>query len=38
MHEATDIDVEYVRNLTFVGDLRIILLTVPALLGMRQGS
>ena len=38
MHEATDIDVEYVRNLTFVGDLRIILLTVPAMLGLRQGA
>jgi lipopolysaccharide/colanic/teichoic acid biosynthesis glycosyltransferase len=38
MHEATDIDVEYVRNLTFLGDLKIILLTIPALLGMRQGA
>ena len=38
MNEASDIDVEYVRNLTFVGDLRIILLTVPAMLGLRQGA
>ena len=38
MHEATDIDVEYVRNLTFVGDLKIVLLTIPAMLGVRQGA
>jgi lipopolysaccharide/colanic/teichoic acid biosynthesis glycosyltransferase len=38
MHEATDIDVEYVRNLTFASDLRIILLTLPAMLGLRQGA
>jgi lipopolysaccharide/colanic/teichoic acid biosynthesis glycosyltransferase len=38
MHEATDIDVEYVRNLTFLGDMKIIFLTIPAMLGVRQGS
>lgn len=38
MHEATDIDVEYVQNLSFTTDLKILLLTLPAMLGVRKGS
>jgi lipopolysaccharide/colanic/teichoic acid biosynthesis glycosyltransferase len=37
MHEATDVDVEYARNVTFLGDLRLLLLTVPTVLGLRKG-
>jgi lipopolysaccharide/colanic/teichoic acid biosynthesis glycosyltransferase len=32
MHEATDIDLEYVESMSFRGDLKILLKTVPALL------
>ena len=38
MHEATDLDIEYVRNLSFTADLKILILTLPALLGMRKGA
>lgn len=38
MHEATDLDIEYVRNLSFSADLKILLLTLPAMLGMRKGA
>jgi lipopolysaccharide/colanic/teichoic acid biosynthesis glycosyltransferase len=38
MHEATDIDVDYVENVQFLGDARILLLTPAAVLGSRQGS
>ncbi|MEA2000983.1 MAG: sugar transferase [Actinomycetota bacterium] len=38
MHEATDLDVEYVRNMSFLGDLRIIAMTIPAMLGSRTGA
>jgi lipopolysaccharide/colanic/teichoic acid biosynthesis glycosyltransferase len=38
MHEATDLDVEYVQNLSFKTDLRILFLTLPAMLGVRKGS
>ena len=37
MHEATDIDVDYVDNVSFAADLKIILLTPVAVLGSRQG-
>ena len=38
MHEATELDIAYVRNLSFIGDLKILLLTLPAMLGMRKGA
>lgn len=38
MHEATDLDVEYVRTMSFLGDLRIIAMTIPAMLGSRTGA
>ena len=38
MHEATEIDIAYVRNLSLVSDLKILLLTLPAMLGMRKGA
>ncbi len=38
MHEATAIDIEYVDNVTFLGDLKILALTLPAALGMRRGA
>jgi len=37
MHEATDLDIEYVDNITFVGDLKILLKTPAAVLGSRKG-
>ena len=37
MHEATDIDIDYVDNITFSGDLVILLRTPAAALGQRQG-
>lgn len=37
MHEATDIDIDYVENITFADDLRIMLRTPAAALGQRQG-
>lgn len=38
MHEATDLDIDYVRNLSFGVDLKILILTLPAMLGMRKGA
>jgi lipopolysaccharide/colanic/teichoic acid biosynthesis glycosyltransferase len=38
MHEATDLDVEYVRTMSFLGDLRIVMMTIPAMLGSRTGA
>ena len=38
MHEATDIDVEYVNRLSFTTDVKILMLTLPAMLGVRKGS
>jgi len=38
MHEATELDVEYIDNLSFATDVKIVLMTVPALLGMRKGA
>lgn len=37
MHEATDIDVDYVENIGFLGDLSIIVRTPFAVLGSNQG-
>lgn len=37
MHEATELDIEYVHNLSFTTDLKILILTLPAMLGMRKG-
>ncbi len=38
MHEATDIDIEYVENVTFLGDVEILLRTPAAVLGRRVGN
>jgi len=38
MHEATDIDVAYVRDISFVGDMKIVLSTIPAMLRKQQGA
>jgi lipopolysaccharide/colanic/teichoic acid biosynthesis glycosyltransferase len=32
MHEHTDLDIEYVQKITLRGDLKIMLLTLPAIL------
>jgi lipopolysaccharide/colanic/teichoic acid biosynthesis glycosyltransferase len=37
MHERTDLDVAYVRSIGLRTDLKILLLTIPALLGLRKG-
>jgi lipopolysaccharide/colanic/teichoic acid biosynthesis glycosyltransferase len=37
MHEATDIDIEYVASLSLRMDLRVLLLTIPAALGSQKG-
>jgi lipopolysaccharide/colanic/teichoic acid biosynthesis glycosyltransferase len=37
MHEHTDIDLQYVDHMTFLGDLKIVLWTIPAVLGHRPG-
>jgi lipopolysaccharide/colanic/teichoic acid biosynthesis glycosyltransferase len=37
MHEATDVDIEYVDSVSFRKDLRILLMTVPAALGSNKG-
>lgn len=37
MHEATDIDIAYVDNVTLLGDLEILLKTPDAVLGTQQG-
>ena len=37
MYEHTDIDLRYLESITFLGDLKILLLTVPAALGYRTG-
>jgi lipopolysaccharide/colanic/teichoic acid biosynthesis glycosyltransferase len=38
MHEATDIDIDYVDNVSFVGDLKIMIRTPGAVLGSRKGN
>jgi lipopolysaccharide/colanic/teichoic acid biosynthesis glycosyltransferase len=37
MHEATDIDIEYVEKVSLAADLRILALTIPAALGSQKG-
>lgn len=37
MHEATNVDIEYVESVSFRSDLRILMLTVPAALGSQKG-
>ena len=37
MHEATDVDIEYVDTLSFVEDLKIVLQTPKAMLGSNKG-
>jgi len=37
MHEATEVDLEYVENVSFLGDASIILRTPKAALGSKQG-
>lgn len=37
MHEATDIDIDYVDNVTFLEDLKIMIRTPIAVLGSRKG-
>lgn len=37
LHEATDIDIDYIENITFSGDLQILLSTPAAALGKRTG-
>ncbi len=38
MHQSTEVDLDYLRSITFLGDLKILLWTVPAALGHRMGS
>ncbi|MGI9667122.1 MAG: sugar transferase [Acidimicrobiia bacterium] len=38
MHEATDIDVEYAEDVTFLGDVKILIHTPAAVLGGRVGN
>jgi lipopolysaccharide/colanic/teichoic acid biosynthesis glycosyltransferase len=37
MHEATDVDIEYVDSVSLASDLRILMLTIPAALGSQKG-
>jgi lipopolysaccharide/colanic/teichoic acid biosynthesis glycosyltransferase len=37
MHEATDVDLDYVDSISFLTDLRILLRTIPAALGRKKG-
>lgn len=37
MHEATDVDIDYVESVSLRADLRILFLTVPAALGAQKG-
>ena len=37
MHERTDLDIAYVRSISLRTDLKILLLTIPAVLGLRKG-
>ncbi len=37
MHENTGFDLEYVRQLRSSADLKILVLTIPAVLGLRRG-
>jgi lipopolysaccharide/colanic/teichoic acid biosynthesis glycosyltransferase len=37
MHERTDLDIAYVRSIGLLTDLKILLLTIPAVIGLRRG-
>jgi lipopolysaccharide/colanic/teichoic acid biosynthesis glycosyltransferase len=37
MHERTDLDIAYVRSISLRTDVKILLLTIPAVLGLRKG-
>lgn len=37
MHEATEVDIEYVDSVSMIGDLRLLLLTIPAAMGAQKG-
>jgi lipopolysaccharide/colanic/teichoic acid biosynthesis glycosyltransferase len=37
MHERTDLDIEYVRSIGLRTDLKILLLTIPAIIGLKRG-
>jgi lipopolysaccharide/colanic/teichoic acid biosynthesis glycosyltransferase len=37
MHERTDLDIAYVRSIGLRTDLKILLLTIPAVVGLRRG-
>jgi lipopolysaccharide/colanic/teichoic acid biosynthesis glycosyltransferase len=37
MHERTDLDIAYVRDIGLRTDLKILLLTIPAVTGLRRG-
>jgi lipopolysaccharide/colanic/teichoic acid biosynthesis glycosyltransferase len=37
MHERTDLDIAYVRDIGLLTDLKILLLTIPAVTGLRRG-
>lgn len=38
MYQSTGVDLEYLRSITFFGDLKILLWTIPAALGRHMGS
>jgi lipopolysaccharide/colanic/teichoic acid biosynthesis glycosyltransferase len=37
MHERTDVDLDYIKGLSFLTDCKLLLLTVPCVLGLRRG-
>ncbi len=37
MHERTDVDLDYIQGLSFLTDCKLLLLTVPCVLGLRRG-
>jgi lipopolysaccharide/colanic/teichoic acid biosynthesis glycosyltransferase len=37
MHERTELDIDYVRDIGLRTDLKILLLTIPAIIGLRKG-
>lgn len=37
MHEATELDIEYAQSVTFVGDMKLLLFTIPIVFGLRKG-
>ncbi len=37
MHEHTDVDLLYLKSVSFLTDIKILMLTVPAVLGLRRG-